>query len=138
MSGGNERSAAAMIDAAERGRRSNAAIALSHPDVEWESPGTRIEGGEPYRGHDGIRRYFADLEDAWGARHVTVDDYRVVGGHIVALGRARVEGRAGGVEFDYPFGTVLEIRDGKLARGRVYLDHHEALAAASAITGAKA
>ena len=41
-----------------------AAIALSHPDCEFASGLNTVEGST-YRGHDGIRQYFADLADTF-------------------------------------------------------------------------
>ena len=43
-----------------------AVIALCDPSVELDSAFAAIGGGI-YKGHDGIRRYFRDYEDAWGA-----------------------------------------------------------------------
>lgn len=42
----------------------DAAIALCDPNIELHSALSEIGG--VYRGHDGLRRYFRDLEDAWG------------------------------------------------------------------------
>jgi ketosteroid isomerase-like protein len=39
-------------------------------------------------------------------------------------------GRTSGVPVDTPFGQVYELRDGKVARFRSFLDHGEALRAA--------
>jgi ketosteroid isomerase-like protein len=137
MSRTNAEICQALIDALNRGDV-EACVADCHQEVEWESPGVRVEGGEPYRGHEGIRRYFADLDDAWRDIRIDVDEMRDFGDWVLALGRTHVRGRAGGVDFDYEIGTLCELRDGRLVRARVYLDHDEALAAASAVTGANA
>jgi ketosteroid isomerase-like protein len=46
-------------------RDMEACIALCDPSVERASEMT-VPGGTAYQGHDGVRKYFGDLEEAWG------------------------------------------------------------------------
>jgi ketosteroid isomerase-like protein len=87
-------------------------------------------GGEPYRGHDGITRYMADVARVW--EELTVDpvefhrageDTVVIVGRVYAWGVGRV--------IDAPVGWVWRFGpDGKAVYGRVYESRHDALAAA--------
>ena len=52
----------------------------------------RAAGREgPYIGHDGLRRYFADVEAVWNRLEIHADDFRVVPGAVVVMGH--VEGQ---------------------------------------------
>jgi ketosteroid isomerase-like protein len=103
-------------------------LALCDPEVEFHAvTGELAAGGEPYRGHEGIRRYFADAERVWEELRMTPRDFRAVGDHVVVLGR--VYARGGGRIVDSPTGWVWRIRDGLLVWGRVYANPEDALAA---------
>jgi ketosteroid isomerase-like protein len=87
-------------------------------------------GGVPYRGHDGIARYFDDVARVWPELRLFPDEFRDGGpdGVLVVLGRVRARG--GGMILDRPTGWVFLMRDGKIARLRVYGSHEEAVEAA--------
>ena len=42
----------------------DAALAVCHPDVAFPSLMAQLDD-RPYTGHDGIRRYFADIDATW-------------------------------------------------------------------------
>ena len=97
-------------------------------DIVLRAPTGPIEG--EYRGSDGIRRYFAGIEDV-------APDFRLDAVSVDALddsrviGRLRVTatGRASGVPIDLPVMTVYELVGGKISRICVFRDHDEALKA---------
>lgn len=104
-------------------------VELADPDVEFGSSLATLEG--EYRGHDGIRRYMADVAaafgDEWGAeaeRVAAVDESRAI-----LIVRVFGQGTVSGLPVEHRFAHVWELRDGKLWRGRVYLDPAEALRA---------
>jgi ketosteroid isomerase-like protein len=84
-------------------------------------------GGVPYRGHDGMAQYLADVAGVWPELRLFPEEMREVGGAVVVLGR--VLARGGGMILDRPTGWVFTLRDGKIVRGNVYGSHEEALAA---------
>ena len=58
------------------------------PDCELHLEGTaRAAGREgPYRGHDGMRDYFADVERLWDELVLHAEDYRAVPGSVIVIG----------------------------------------------------
>jgi ketosteroid isomerase-like protein len=75
----------------------DAALALVAPDAELHADGTAEAAGRagPYRGHEGIRSYFADVGRVWDQLTLYADDFRVVPGFVVVMGHVsfRRDGR---------------------------------------------
>ncbi|HEX6389459.1 MAG TPA: nuclear transport factor 2 family protein, partial [Solirubrobacteraceae bacterium] len=71
-------------------------VALTHPEGEFWPGGTAEQAGrsEPYRGHDGIREYFADLARVWDELAIHPGELRAAGAGVVAFGT--VHARAAG------------------------------------------
>ncbi len=86
------------IYAAFARRDVDAALAQLTEDCEFHAEGTaRAAGREPeYRGHSGVRQYFADLDRLWDELVLHAGDFRVVPGSVIAIGHitGRREGRA--------------------------------------------
>ena len=82
-------------------------------------------GGMPYRGHDGIARYLEDVDRVWDELRIYPDEFRLVGGCVVTLGR--IHARGGGMVLDRPTGWVWRMRAGKIVWAQVYASHEEAL-----------
>ncbi len=103
-----------------------------HPDVEWHSAlGAGMSGEETvYRGHDGVRRLFDEVDRAFAEFRVGVNGFQDFGDCILADGWMRARGRASGVETESPVSFVADFREGKAIRFRSFLDHSEALEAA--------
>jgi ketosteroid isomerase-like protein len=109
----------------------DALLALMDAEVEFLPVTANITtGGVPYRGHDGVARYFDDVARVWPELRLFPDEYRdgAQEGCVLVLGR--VVARGGGMILDNPTGWVFAMRDGKIARLRVYGSHAEALEAA--------
>lgn len=103
-----------------------AALEVMHPEVEFLPVTANLTtGGQPYRGHDGIRRYLDDVGRVWKDLRVYPSEYRDLGDCVVALGR--IHARGGGTIVDRPTGWVWRMRDGKIVWGRVYATQEEAL-----------
>ena len=105
-------------------------LALARPDIVFEPVTARIAaGGEPYRGHEGLRRYFEDVARVWQELRPAPDTfYEREGGIVVATGRVYAWG-AGRV-VDAPSGWLWRLEGGKLAYGRVFETASGALTAA--------
>jgi ketosteroid isomerase-like protein len=105
-------------------------LALCDPDVEF-LPVTALVAadGQPYRGHEGISRYLADVGQVWEELTVEPAEFRRVGDDtVVALGRVYAWGV--GRVIDAPVGWLWRFGpDGRAVYGRVYESRRDALAA---------
>ena len=110
-----------------------AMIVLLDPDMEFYPIGTaRLTGSDaPYRGHDGMRRYFADVDQVWQELRVVPQHYEVNADRVLVIGRVYARDRQGGV-IDSPAGWLWEIKDQRFVSGQVFDDPDEAHEAAAA------
>jgi ketosteroid isomerase-like protein len=104
----------------------DAAVALCHPDIEFDS----VLGisGRAYFGHAGIRRYFDDIESAW--EYWTVEVERVVeapDGRVAIVMTMHARGRGSGASLADRTAHIWTLRDGKLLRNHPYREPEQAL-----------
>jgi len=94
-------------------------LALTAPDGEFHLAGTASVIGrtEPYRGHDGLREYFAHVAQAWDELQIVADDVRATAGGVVVFGH--VEGRIGEERVQRRVAWTWQVRDGKAVSVRV-------------------
>ena len=89
--------------------------ALAHvaEDIVFEPSGTaRLLGRtDPYRGHAGLREYFADAGRVWEELTLHAEDVRAALGSVVVFGRA--EGRVDGEPVRRSVVWTWRLRDGK-------------------------
>ena len=104
------------------------------PEVAWHSALHALLAGEAtvFRGHDGVRKMFRDLYEAFDEIHIELSEIRDLGDRLVAIGRTRAHGEASGADVETPIGFVTEFKNGKAISIRGYLDPEEALEAAGA------
>jgi ketosteroid isomerase-like protein len=78
------------IYAAFARRDLDAALPFLAPDCELHAAGTAAAAGRdsPYRGHDGVRAYFADVAAVWEELVLHAEDFRVVPGSVIVIGHA--------------------------------------------------
>jgi ketosteroid isomerase-like protein len=106
-------------------------IRHADPQVEiWSKYAALDQAGGPYRGHEGMREWRAEIDRNFELHEVLVDDVRGVGVKVLVLGAVRFRGKASGSTMHHPFGWVCEMRDGMLMRMFFYSSHGEALQAA--------
>jgi ketosteroid isomerase-like protein len=106
-------------------------LALCADDVEFLPVTAMVAAdGEPYRGHDGITRYVADVARVWEELTVEPTEFHRVGDDtVVAIGRVYAWGV--GRVIDAPVGWLWRFDPhGKAVQGRVYENRADALAAA--------
>jgi ketosteroid isomerase-like protein len=96
----------------------------------WSKYASLDEGGGPYRGHAGMRKWRAEIDRNFELHEVFADDVRDLGGKVLVLGGVHFRGEASGLDMRHPFAWVCEMRDGALARMFFYSSHAEALEAA--------
>jgi ketosteroid isomerase-like protein len=99
------------------------------PEVEWHDVFQMMLGGEATvaRGHEGIREFFRDTDEAFSEFQVEYSEIRDLGDRIVAVGRLRARGKESGATVESRGGWVFEFMNGKVVRAREYLDPKEAL-----------
>lgn len=113
-----------------RDRDVEAVIEVVDPEVEFYAPTASIAGhAEPYRGHEGMRKYFEDVARIWDVLEVTPHEFREVDDQVIALGRVYGRG-VDGLLVDSPTGWICRFSNGKIVEGRVYTSRQEALDAA--------
>ena len=102
-------------------------LACCTEDIQLQMPG--VEG--VYEGADGIRRFFADIEDAGPDFRLHPERLEAVGGErVLAFVRLTFHGRASGLSIPAENGNVYEFEEGKIRRVQIFLDRAEALEAA--------
>jgi ketosteroid isomerase-like protein len=110
----------------------DALLRLYDPDVEFlPLTGTRVESGG-YRGHAGVRAYFAEAQELWDVLEPQGHEYRDLGDRVLVAGRCRVRGRVSGAESHPACAWVIGVRDGTIVSHRTCATYDEALQAAGA------
>ena len=109
-----------------------ALIAVSDPEIEFGT--SAAAPGGTYRGHTGVRRYLKEIQGAFGKRwDAEIERVADAGDErVILIVRVFGEGRAG-EPIELHLAHIWELRGGKLLRGTVYLDPHEALEALEAV-----
>lgn len=125
MPSASEAAAIGFADAITRCDR-GAALVVCHPEIEFDS--MLGIGGRTYRGHDGIREYFADIESAWD--HWRVEVERAVegpDGRVAIVMTMHARGQGSGLALAQRTAHIWTLRDGRLARNQFYRDPELAL-----------
>jgi ketosteroid isomerase-like protein len=118
----------AMFDALERDGV-DAMLPYVHEEFSGEVPPTMSVEPDTYRGHEGIRRYFAGFDDVVDDLHWEIDRVEDAGdGLVIAAGRIIGRGKTTELPFALDAVTVISVRDGRAIR----MDGHPDLASARA------
>jgi len=116
------RKTAARLFAAFNRRDLADVLELVHPEIVFKPVSAAvIADGEPYCGHDGIRRYLADVETHWLELTVRPVQIRAAGEAVVALGEVTGRGTAGALD-RAPTTWVLKFRDRLVIHAQVFSD----------------
>ena len=98
-------------------------------DVELRTPLAPIGG--VYEGPDGIRRFFADIEDMGPDLRLDLERVEAIGeDRVLAFLRVTASGRTTGIPTPAATTNLYDIVDGTIRRIRIFLDRQEALEAA--------
>lgn len=104
----------------------DALLACCDPEIEFHSTFAAVSGAV-YRGHDGMRRWYRDLIEAWQEIRSTPEAFFDLGEHVLVFTPIGGRGRHSGVEADVPIAAVARVRDGLLVEYRAYADREDAL-----------
>jgi ketosteroid isomerase-like protein len=105
-----------------------AVIRITEPHIEFIPMRAPVQGA--YRGHDGIREFFADNAQNFDVFHLHCEELHESGDQVVQIGTVRVRGKGSGVDVTVPSATLMTIRDGKVVRFEELREREKALAAA--------
>jgi uncharacterized protein len=112
------------IDAYNRGD-AEGLIAMAHPDLRLKPMRSLLEGGE-YVGHEGVRRFMADMEEDWADRRIDIDEIRELPDGVLVLGGFTATGQSG-TEVRVPVAWHARFRDGLLIGLKAFSDREAAL-----------
>jgi ketosteroid isomerase-like protein len=113
--------------AAFNARDTEAVLSFIDPEVEFESAAEH----KTYRGIQGMRQYREDSDAVMEGFHTEGDQFLDAGGdRVVHLYRIVGEGAGSGVPVSRDGAILWQLQDGRLFKGKVYLDKGEALEAA--------
>ncbi len=109
------------VDAFNR-RDADALVALCHPELEFV-PTILVGARAVYRGHDGIRRWVAELAASGAAHRVRVRYVRELApDRLAVLTEVLIEG-----EVTTPSAMIAVLRDGLIAHAKAYLSDERTL-----------
>jgi hypothetical protein len=81
-----------------------------------------------YHGHDGVRKYFRGLEDAWeGAVHIEPEAFFDLGEQTMVFNVLHGRGRQSGVEVAMPVALLARWRDDLMVHFKGYANREDAL-----------
>lgn len=103
-----------------------ALLAHLDPEVEWFPP----EQGtldDVYRGHQGIRRLFAQLFDSWASIVHEPAQFVHDGDRIVLIAKLRLEGKSSHLAVNEEWGYLVEFTGDTITSVRMYTDPNAAL-----------
>jgi ketosteroid isomerase-like protein len=105
----------------------DAFVAQCDPAVEFHSLFAAVGGGL-YREHDGVRKWYRDLEDTWGDE-VSIEPEVLfdLGEQVLVFAVLHGRGRQSGVDVAMPYAVVSRWRDGLVVYYKTFLDRDEAL-----------
>jgi ketosteroid isomerase-like protein len=105
-------------------------MTLLDPEVEFYSRLVQVDG-RFYQGHEGMRRFLAEVDEAFeGARWKLDEITRGAGDDLVVVLRQILRGRASRAPLDLPSFQAWKFRNGRPWRIVVYGTREEALEAA--------
>jgi ketosteroid isomerase-like protein len=116
------------IDAINRGDVETL-ISLCDAEVTFEPVRSSVQGA--YRGHAGVREWWADTTETFERFSFELEDLRDLGSdRVLALGTLKVRGQGSGVDAAVPSGSVAKFSEGRILALKDYGDHAKALEAA--------
>jgi hypothetical protein len=111
-------------------RELDAFLALMDPAVEFAPYEALVQGGNPYRGHDGVRRWWEESFAVLPDLNAEIHEVRDLGDFTFVGGRLRGHGAGSGARIEREMWLAIEWRDGREVSWAGYGSKAEALEAA--------
>jgi ketosteroid isomerase-like protein len=103
----------------------DALVELVDPDIEFHAVTADLaHDGQPYRGVEGMRQYFADVARLWDELVLDPVEFRDRGEVFLVTGRVWAHGS--GRVIDSSAGWIWRLRDGRVTYIRVFASAAEA------------
>jgi uncharacterized protein len=90
----------------------------------------RVLNPAVYEGHDGIRRFYAEVREVWASYTWEPEELVESEDTVIALLRSGGRGRGSGIEVERRTAMVWTVRENRATSLRFYRDREEALEAA--------
>jgi hypothetical protein len=101
-------------------------IAFFDPNIEFHTEFSAVGG--VYHGHDGLRKFLRDFEDAWGGEiRLEPEAYFDLGQHTLAFHVLHGRGRHSGAEVAMPVAHLVRWRDDLAIYFKAYAQREDAL-----------
>jgi ketosteroid isomerase-like protein len=100
------------------------------PQFETTTPPEMVTEPDTYRGHDGLRRYFASFEEAMEDIRFEPHEFVPVGELVVVPATLRARGKQTGLEAEQELFNLWHLREGRAIGLEVFATMEEAMAAA--------
>jgi ketosteroid isomerase-like protein len=98
-------------------------------DFEWQDA-AEMPDAASYKGAEAAAAHFRDLSEVLGTMKVEVDRLLPVDDEVFVSLRVHLDAQRGGLPIEGMIHETVRIEEGKIVRIRLFLDEHEALAAA--------
>lgn len=117
----NERSFREGMQAYSRGDY-DTALAGFHPDIEWSAETDLVPDAGIYRGHEGVRRFWAEWAEVIEGMTLEIEECTAVDDEwVLAVTRSSGTGAASGVSVESDrFAQLAQFRDGRVVRVRLF------------------
>jgi ketosteroid isomerase-like protein len=105
-------------------------LELTDPEFELVTPSSLASEPGIFRGHDGVRAWFASFDGAMEGVRLEARTLEGFGDNVLVETVLHARGRATGIEAEQVAFLVWTVRDGLVVRGEAFAEREDALAAA--------
>jgi ketosteroid isomerase-like protein len=92
-----------------------------HPDIEWDAP---LPGVSAAHGYMGLLRWWGEWLEVWQSYTIRILEYRDLGDWVMTVNDIHAVGRDG-IPLELTNVQMWQVRDGKIARVRIFFDTPE-------------
>ena len=97
-----------------------------HPDFELVPPTAYSDTESSYRGQEGMRRWFRQMDEIWDDWRTEPERFLDAGSQVVAFVRVSGTAKQSGAALAISAAHVVTLRNGRVTRAEVLLDRSEA------------